>query len=572
MNERPHVDDDPHNDDFDLDRDAAEDNPNNVAFYSQVNGFEENSHLDSEDVNRDNAYQRRNDFKRYVIPLNDTTYVATEVAVEFAGEVPVNEENGVNGWRLFRIPIEDGIEVGSINPGNVRHLRIWFTGFRGPQLLQIAGIDILGSLFKDDLLRDSTGVAVAPGLNEVVKIRGINNKEDPEYVAPFELEEQNRVIEREQSLAIDFESLGPGHEGAAFKALPADKDYTLYETLKWYVHGDENQGPGVEAFLRFGSADSVNYYEYAVPLRPGWSEETIPVTELSSLKLSVTNTDTCRVSGKLVACYEQELTEGRRIRLVGQPSLTRVRRIVFGVRNVSSLPQTGSIWFDDLRLDDVIRDMGTALRFDMDAGFADFMTLSTRLLTRDEDFLSIGSSGGRSLARGFGSRQRDLNVQSTVNLHKFFETSGIKLPVAFNMTHNREFPEFSSGDDVVLSPEQSTQSGARHAGADLLRQLQPPGDAKRRPQVHPGCLPGPFQPVRRPKPEPDAARFIPRDTRRAELRDQSDLPADQAREQRDPLLPGQPDTLGTGQLGSIHQLRPQYPHGSCPPITARRRA
>jgi len=447
---------DPHNDDFDLDRDTAEDNPNNPAFYAKVNGFEENSHLDSEDVDRDNFYQRQNHFKRYVIPLNDSTYVATDVAEEFAGEVPVNEENGVNGWRLFRIPLEDGIEVGSMNPGNVRHIRLWFTGFRGPQLLQIAGIDVLGSLFQDDLLRDSTGVAVTPGLDEVVKIRGINNKEDPEYIAPFELQEQNRVIEREQSLAIDFESLGPGHEGSAYKALPTDKDFTLYETLKWYVHGDDGQAPGVEAFLRFGGADSVNYYEYAVPLRPGWTEERIPVTELSTLKTAVTPTDTCRVAGRLVSCYEQELADGRVIRLVGQPSLTRVRRLVFGVRNASDLPQTGSAWFDDLRLDDVIRDMGTALRFDVDAGFADFMTLSTRLLTRDEDFLSIGSSGGRSLARGFGSRQRDLNLQSTVNLHKFFETTGIKLPVAFNMTHNRELPEFSSGDDVVLTPEQST--------------------------------------------------------------------------------------------------------------------
>jgi hypothetical protein len=170
----------------------------------------------------------------------------------------------------------------------------------------------------------------------------------------------------------------------------------------------------------------------------------------------VTANDTCRVAGRLVNCFQQDLGEGRTIRLVGQPSLTRVRRIVFGVRNASVEPQTGSVWFDDLRLDNVIRDMGTALRFDVDAGFADFMTLSTRLLTRDEDFLSIGSSGGRSLARGFGSRQRDLNVQSTINLHKFFETSGVKLPVAFNLVHNRELPEFSAGDDVVLTPEQST--------------------------------------------------------------------------------------------------------------------
>jgi len=34
-------------------------------------------------------------------------------------------------------------------------------------------------------------------------------------VPPFELEEQNRIVEREQSIALDYLNLAPGHEGSA---------------------------------------------------------------------------------------------------------------------------------------------------------------------------------------------------------------------------------------------------------------------------------------------------------------------------------------------------------------------
>jgi hypothetical protein len=450
---------DPHQDDFSFeDREEAEDNPNNPRFFDGVNRLEINSHLDTEDINRDNTFQRSdsNNFLRFVVPLSDSSrFVATDVARDFPGQVPDNPENGTNGWRLFRIPLEEGEEVGRPSLGGVRHLRIMFTGFTATQLLQVASVDILGNLFKSEALRDATGTPVDARTGEAVKLRAINNKEDAnEYEAPFELQEQNRVTEREQSLAIDFENLSPGNEGAAFRSLPSDKDFTLYENLKWYVHGDSGQPPGMEAFIRF-AADTLNYYEYAIPVNPGWTEEIVPLIALSGLKQISGDEDSCQVGSALVPCFTFRQEDGRLLRFVGKPSLTRVRRVVFGVRNASTFPQSGSVWFDDLRLDNVIRDVGTALRFEVNAGFADFLTLSTSLLTQDEDFLSIGSGGGRTVTRGSGSQQRDLAIRSTMNLHKFFETSGIKLPVAFNLTEQRELPEFRAGDDVVLNAEQS---------------------------------------------------------------------------------------------------------------------
>ncbi len=451
---------DPNLDDFDLDRDPAEDNPNDPAFYALVNRLEENSHLDDEDVNRDAAFQTEssNNYYTFAVHLADTLFVAADIYADYG--VADSPDNGPNGWRLFRIPIEVGQPVNAPSLASVRHLRIWFSGLPAKKLLQIASIDVLGNLYKDEPLRDAAGNTVEPLPGEVVKMRAINNKEDAnEYVPPFPLEERSGVVEREQSIALDYLNLEPGHEGAAYRAAANDRDVTLYETLRWYVYGGRNPftgdpASGVEAFVRLGT-DTLNYYEVAVPVVLGWTEQKVTISDLSQLKVGEAGADSCMVAGQLLPCGELRDGDGRLLRFVGRPSLTRLRRLVFGVRNVADVPQSGSVWFDDIRSDDVIRDLGTASRVEINAGFADLLTINGSMLRRDEDFLSIGSGGQRTGTRGSGSQQRDYAIRSTINLHKFFETSGVSLPFAFNFLETTELPEFRAGDDVILTPEQS---------------------------------------------------------------------------------------------------------------------
>ena len=62
-----------------------------------------------------------NAFLRFVVALDDSSrFVATDVAADFPSEVPINDENGVNGWRLFRIPLDQGFPVGDPSLGGVR--------------------------------------------------------------------------------------------------------------------------------------------------------------------------------------------------------------------------------------------------------------------------------------------------------------------------------------------------------------------------------------------------------------------------------------------------------------------
>ncbi|MGD8394649.1 MAG: cell surface protein SprA [Candidatus Eiseniibacteriota bacterium] len=490
----PSTNPDPNGDDFMFDRSAVDDIEDAFEYdgFRDINQFEDNRRLDDEDINRDNSFQgsTSNNYFEYRVNLSDPTFVATDVFEEFPNRSWVAfgsddnrdpEVGNANGWRLFRIPIDTELRkrVNSPSLGSVRHLRIWFTGFDRPVTVQIAGVDILGNLYQVEALHDSTGAVAEPDPSgiESFKVRGINNKEDAnEYIPPFELEEQDRITERESALALDFERLRPGIEGTAFRTFPNDRDFTLYETLKWYLYNgqDPTQGgvaaQGVEAFVRFG-ADTLNFYELAVPLETpvsSWREILIPITELSDLKAEAAPDD---------STYGRTLADGRRLKFVGRPSFTRVRRMTFGIRNISADRRTGTVWYNDLRLDDVIRDIGTATRFNVDAALADFMTIGADITTQDEDFLSIGSSGRQTVNRGSGSKRREFRIRSTAQLHKFAETTGLRLPVSFNFSDTQELPEFRVGDDVVLDADASNNqkrgSTRRSINANLSRQGGP---------------------------------------------------------------------------------------------------
>src|SRR5258705_63991 len=90
-----------------------------------------------------------------------------------------------------------------------------------------------------------------------------------------------------QAFALAYQNLESGDSVFAFKAFSDNGNgagYTQYRDIRFYVHGD----PGVEAqklrvLARFG-ADTINYYEYSLPVRSGWQDVRVPMETLSRLK------------------------------------------------------------------------------------------------------------------------------------------------------------------------------------------------------------------------------------------------------------------------------------------------
>ncbi len=328
--------------------------------------------------------------------------------------------------------------------------------------------------------RDADGAAIPEEelLTESFRVTTKNTKEDADYVPPFDpgVDEDTNLPKREQSLALLFENLAPGHEAAARKLLFSEANYTRYGALEFYVHGEEGVEDGTSFFLKLG-ADSVNYYEYSLELRDGWLQDltagrnrlSVPFTSFTNLKLGVhESADTAVVWG------DTTRIKGETFKRIGWPSLSRVRVLTVGVRNANPEGSTeelsGEVWVDDVRLTDVRKEIGWAERVTVDAKFADLASIKFDLRRVDGDFHTLKQT------QGSGQDNLTYNLNGALNADRFVSGLGLATPVTFTLKKSVTRPRFSTGSDVVLSREQSTDEKTealnRSLAASLSRKRQ----------------------------------------------------------------------------------------------------
>ncbi|HZE19037.1 MAG TPA: hypothetical protein VE402_02855, partial [Candidatus Angelobacter sp.] len=337
---------------------------------------------------------------------------------------------------------------------NVKHARLWVDGMTAPTNLQIGGVELVGSRW---LASPRDTAQVQRGVVFDVKVR--NNKDDSGinpatgqrfYVSPFDVGNAvgSNATRREQSLALAYQNLESGDSVFAFKAFSDGTNgtgYTQYRDIRFYVHGDL----GVEAqklrvLARFG-ADTINYYEYSLPVRTGWQDVRVPMEILSRLKEA--NNDRVKVDST-------GGTEGPYYAVVGNPSFTRVNRITFGITAFAAPlgpGPAGEVWVDELRLDDVRKDVGKTGNFTVQANFADVLSFSGNYQKQDQDFFRVGSG----VAQGTGLNHTALGFSSTLQLDKMLPLSGLELPVTITASHVADVPKYRTGSDVVLDQARS---------------------------------------------------------------------------------------------------------------------
>ncbi len=429
---------DPHGDDF-----AYSNDPDKAKDYSKINGTERNARIDTEDLDLNCNLDKVNSYFEATVDLSKMAYVAVDVPRDYPGIVSER-----NGWRLFRIPLSSPafVSVGGPSWDDIKHSRIWLDGLTGPTNIQIGGIELVGSRW---LARPISGAMKKRGVVFDVKVR--NNKDDAAtYKAPFDV--PNAVGEsatrREQSLALAYDRLQGGDSVFAFKTFSDNGSgigYTQYRDIRFYVHGD----PGVETqkirvLARFG-ADTVNYYEYSLPVRTGWQDVRIPLEVLSRLKES-----NDALSVKIDSLTSADI--GARYTVVGRPSFTRVNRISFGVTALDSASGTpGEVWIDELRLDGVRKDVGKTGNFAVQANFADVLALNASFAKQDQDFFRVGSG----VNQGTGLNHTAMGFSSTLQLDKMLPLSGLQLPVRVTVAHSTDVPKYRTGSDVVLDQGRS---------------------------------------------------------------------------------------------------------------------
>ncbi len=472
--------------------------------YVAINGTENNKTAypipDTEDLNLNRQVDTNEAYFEYTIDLGDqkSPYLITDVLRDFPGESVADSSR--NGWRRYRIPITDSLRVrfGFPDLTLAQHVRVWMEGLHQsentgaePQrpLLMLGGFDIVGSRWQaTDLTprqRDT--------LKTTTTLNSVNTVDNAEvYVAPFDpgttRNGSQAFQRREQSLALEFTDLYPSDSLEAYKSFSLAENYSRYGVLRWYAQAfnvRKIDAAGVDRgaydpaqdslsyFVRFASDDKgQNYYEVrrpmprsAAPLEYAWEDIRAQIEEMAAAKL-----DTGFVRLRDPILFRTTLADGSRLTIKGRPSFTRLLRISFGVLNedtTRAYRYSGQLWFDEVRATDVAKDVGFANRVLVNGRWANLMDYNVSWNSRDADFLSVGET------RGSGNKNTNLSISTRFEPHRFFEGTGIQLPVSFSQNENSSRPRFAAGDDIVrtgrIAAQSETKSTSRSMSASYSR-------------------------------------------------------------------------------------------------------
>jgi hypothetical protein len=464
---------DPEGDDFGT-VDESYKEPLDARRYRRTNGTEGNKNLfpypDTEDLNLNHNLDTAENYFEYTIDLGEanSTYLETNVRANYPPSSYAVVDS-TNGWRRYRIPLTDSLRTvfGVPDLTLARHVRVWLEGVMLPDsvpppntglerpLVMLGGIDIVGSRWQ---------VALVDTSITSVTLNTVNNIDTPGYIAPFtptQPQTGNQIVTpREQSISVEFTELLPGHVVEAFKTFSIDEDYTRYKSLSWYATGF-GVTPALAAtdsvyyFVRFSSDElGQNYYEYRsrLPLGGGatWQSVEMALTDFSDLKLN-------QPPGPIHRVAAGPLHPGDSLVVNGLPSFTRLRRISVGVLNSSPKPIAGQLWFDEVRAVHVEKDVGTANRLQVDGKLANLARYNLSWDRRDANFVTLGQNVGS------GSTTSQLSLGGGFDLYRFFEGTGIVLPVNFNYGKSTSRPRFSAGDDIVRT---GADQAASETGSD----------------------------------------------------------------------------------------------------------
>ena len=424
--------------------------------YRFINGTEDNDLLDTEDLDRDGG-----------LGVDSYFSVAVDLADVGAYLAP---DSLVGNWRVLQIPLsdfEDG-KIGDPMWESIRYARIWFEDLAWWKQLRIASMEIVGNRWLERGIRhvasgDSVDVADL-GIGEFFSLKTVNNKENADYDPPFDPGEERGSVgkrgQREQSLVFGFDELGSSHMVSARKEIhevrgnTALNDYTRYGTLDFWLKSYTISEPDSQPvfFLRLAS-DRENFYEYRVRLTGGWKSIQVDLEELSRVKLQ-SDTTTVSYEGRSVVAVNPagvDYVLGDRYEVYavyGQPTLTKVVQITAGVMNDRGQPLSGEVWFNEIRLRDIKKNVGMARRLTASAQFSDFLTLSGDLRQVDGDFASLGRE--RS-----GRDQTGYSLEAKAEMGKMLGALGLKVPVSASYRKSEDLPQLVTGSDIVLDAEGS---------------------------------------------------------------------------------------------------------------------
>lgn len=435
---------------------------------------------DVEDINQDYTMNEYENYFEYVVPIFPSSLEVGKGYIVDSRKTSVKLRNGKTEdavWYQFRIPIESGKQVGSINDySSIRFIRMYLTKFEKPVVLRFGSLDLVKGewrtynqpLFTGD--KPSTSGSIK---TFAVNIEENNNKTPVNYVLPpgvtrEEDPSQPQLVQaNEQSLAIQVENLAPGDARAVYKNTTLD--LRKYKHIQMFVHANALEGDTqlkdnqMSLFFRLGSDYKSNYYEYEIPLTltPAKYYDTFTTTgceavwpEENMLDIDFeTLTDVKRKRNAERVSYTQLYSEydsgkpNNKISVIGNPSLGEVKTMMIGVRNNGRELNSIEVWTDELRLQDYNNDGGWAAQGSMNMQLSDLGSVNVT------GHVETAGYGGleESVASRSDENLYEWGITTSIDLGKFFPDKWkMNLPLYYSYTWQKVSPKYNPFDTDML--------------------------------------------------------------------------------------------------------------------------
>jgi len=415
---------------------------------------------DVEDINKDQTMNTVESYYEYKVSMNRNDLVVGKNFIVDKKTTGVTLENGTNQtttWYQFRVPIRSGTAINDISDFNsIRFIRLFLTNFKIPVVLRFGELDLVRGDWRryTKTLDESISTPVDLDENELKDFEvGVVSIEQNEgsYIQPPGIEREQLQgsttvqLQNEQSVTLKVNNLPANETRAIYKNI--SMDLRRFKNLKMFMHLQNNEGAlainddDFSAVIRLGTDLDDNYYQIEMPLKVSengisaldiWPEannldallETFGLVKLERDRMGSAITD-------LYTSIEQAADIPYTISVKGNPTLAELKTIVLGVKNKTTSPISGEVWFNELRSSNFDNEGGWAAVLNADANFADVANIS---LSGSMSTIGFGNVEDRVAQRSL-DETKQYDVATTVNLGKILTPTrwGIQLPMSYSV-------------------------------------------------------------------------------------------------------------------------------------------
>ncbi|MGH7501049.1 MAG: hypothetical protein ACREL7_04755 [Longimicrobiales bacterium] len=441
-----------------------------------------NGSPDSEDLDG-NGVLDQNDgaYFRYVMTLDQRSpYMVRDTS-----------ETGT-GFRLYRIPLRDGLPVNGANDGTwrfIKHVRMTIAGSAAGvrRNLVLARMRIIGSRWtKRDVTGILRGIAeIEPGIGAgttELRVGPVSGVTDGATYSPppgvtNQLQDPSEqfggqgIEVNEKSQRIAYSGLEPGDRAEIYFRYPQQaRSFLTYRSMRLWAlaRAGEWGAAGPERLVIKVGTDPRNFYLFQTRLNPGlggsaatpddwlpeiiidferWFELRVQAEERLIRERTGALQDTVWSADSTYAIVLEDRARA--------PNLAAVREVSLAVYNSGGLAVDGEVWIDDIRLDRAVQDPGAAGNVSLDIRGGDVFTATVgyanqgpvfRQLNQDPTYLASGA----------------FNAGVRAQLDRLLPAGwGLDIPLNVSHTTSGQDPDFLSGTDV----EAQNLDGLRDAGA-----------------------------------------------------------------------------------------------------------